>query len=327
MPLDIAVIVAGEEMTVDLSGVAKQVKGSINSGKEGGAVTVARIAFKFLVAPEDPPNEGSFRPLHIVVPEGTFLSARAGAAMGLYSTPLPTVIDTITRALVDAVPERAAAGHHGNFGIHSMSGRDPRTGELFVNIASCIGGWGATYGRDGAGPYKTMAHGDTPEVPAEAQEALYPLRIDLVRMRIDSGGAGEFRGGFGIEKLVTALAPCQLKLSFDRTGCPPWGIFGGKDGAPPEVAIERPGKPPEIRFKGTFPLQAGDRVRVKTSGGGGYGNPLKRDPAKVVRDVRLGYVSRQSARKDYGVALDDSGAVLADETARLRSLGELKHPQ
>ena len=160
MPLDIALVVAGDEMTVDLSGVARQVRGSINSGLEGGAVTAARIAFKYLVAPEDPPNDGSFRALKIVVPPGTFLSARPGAAMGLYSSPLPTVIDTITRAMVEVAPERAAAGHHGNFGVHSITGRDPATGELFVNIASCIGGWGATLGQDGEGPYKTMAHGE-----------------------------------------------------------------------------------------------------------------------------------------------------------------------
>jgi N-methylhydantoinase B len=238
--------------------------------------------------------------------------------MGLYSPPLPTVIDTITKALVGAMPECAAAGHHGNFAIHSVTGRDPKSGELFVNIATGIGGWGAMQGRDGAGPYKTMAHGDTPDVPAEAQEALFPLKIDSISLRTDSGGAGEFRGGLGIEKLFTATAPCQLKLSFDRTGCPPWGILGGKDGAAPEVAIERPGKPPEMRFKGTFPLHAGDRVRVKTSGGGGYGDPMRRDPERVARDVRLGYVSRERAESDYGVMLDRSGAVLPEKTASLR---------
>ncbi len=318
LPVEVAVIVEGDEMTVDLSGVAPQVRGSINSGREGGAVTVARIAFKFLVAPEDPPNEGSFRPLKIEVPQGTFLSARPGAAMGLYSPPLPSVIDTVIKALVEALPERAAGGHHGNFAIHSITGRDPRTGELFVNITTGIGGWGAMRGADGAGPYKTMAHGDTPDVPAEAQEALFPLKIDSISLRTDSGGAGEWRGGLGIDKVLTALAPCQLKLSFERTGCPPWGILGGREGAKPEVVIEREGQPAQMHVKGLFALERGDRVRVKTSGGGGYGDPAKRDPLRVARDVRLGYVSRESALADYRVALDASGAVLDAETARLR---------
>ena len=220
--------------------------------------------------------------------------------------------------MVEVAPERAAAGHHGNFGVHSITGRDPATGELFVNIASCIGGWGATLGQDGEGPYKTMAHGDTPDVPAEAQEALYPLRIEMQRLRVDSGGAGEYRGGLGIEKVILALAPCQLKLSFDRTGCPPWGIRGGGEGARPHVVIERPGREPEVRFKGTFDLAAGDRVRVMTSGGGGYGDPRRRAPERVARDVRLGYVSRDAAHQWYGVALDAAGRVIPEETARLR---------
>ncbi|OGA20789.1 MAG: 5-oxoprolinase [Betaproteobacteria bacterium RIFCSPLOWO2_02_FULL_65_24] len=318
LPLDIVVRVDGDEMTVDLSGVAPQVRGSINSGREGGAVTVARIAFKYLVAPDDPPNDGSFRALHVVAPEGTFLSARPGAAMGLYSSPLPSVIDTVTKALVDAAPERAAAGHHGNFGIHTFAGRDPATGELYVNINSCIGGWGAMLGRDGSGPFKTMAHGDTLDVPFEAQEALYPLRIEGQWFRTDSGGAGEFRGGLGLEKLITALAPCTVKLSWDRSGCPPWGIRGGGEGAPARALIERCGKPPEVRYKGTFQLAAGDKVRVMTSGGGGYGSPLEREPARVVRDVQLGYVSREAAESVYGVVLDGNGNALAVETARLR---------
>jgi N-methylhydantoinase B len=109
-----------------------------------------------------------------------------------------------------------------------------------------------------------------------------------------------------------------VKLSFDRTGCPPWGIRGGRDGAAPSAVIERPGKPPEVRLKGTFPLAAGDRLRILSSGGGGYGDAFKRDAARVADDVRLGYVSRERARTDYCVALDDDGAVLAEETARLR---------
>jgi N-methylhydantoinase B len=319
LPLDLVVRVKGDEMTVDFSGVAPQVRGAINSGFEGGAVPCARIAFKFLVAPDDPPNDGSFRPLKIVIPPGRFLSASADAAMGLYSSPLPAVIDTVTRALVDAMPGSVAGGHHGNFGIHSFTGRDPKTGELFVNINTCIGGWGALDGQDGPGPYKSMAHGDTPDVPSEAQEALYPLRVDMIRIRPDSGGAGEFRGGCGIEKVITALSPVSVKLSFDRTGCPPWGVKGGKDAPPPCASIERPGEPPEIRYKGTFSLAAGDQLRVISSGGGGYGDPFKRDPERVARDVRLGYVSREKARADYGVALDAQGAVLVPETAALRA--------
>lgn len=318
VPVDVVVRVAGDEMTIDFSGVSDQVKGPINSGRDGGAVTVARIALKYLATPDEPANDGSFRPLHVVIPEGKFLSARAGAPMGWYSSPLPTVVDTVIKAMVAAAPQRVAAGHHGTFGSHSFHGRDPRTGELFQVLNTSHGGWGASLGHDGPGPYKTLTHGDTLDVPIEAQEALYPLRIDKLEVTADSGGAGEFRGGFGMEKVVTALAPCTVALNIDRTECPAWGILGGSDGTSPVASIERPGKPPLKALKEFVALDPGDRVRVFSGGGGGYGDPLRRDPQTVARDVRLGYVTRAAARAVYGVELDDAGKVMPNATAARR---------
>ena len=289
--VDVAVRVHGDEMTVDLSGVSDQVKGPMNSGREGGAVTAARIAYKYLVAPDEPANEGSFRPLHVVIPDGKFLSATGSAPMGGYSTPLPTVIDTIVKALVSAAPEHVAAGHHGNFGIHSFTGRHPNTGELYQCNGTTHGGWGASLGHDGPGPYKTMSHGDTLDVPVEMQEALYPIRIESQTLRPDSGGAGEFRGGFGLEKISEFLAPCTSFVHFDRTGCPPWGILGGQDGPAPGVYLEREGKAQPTPQKGFVDLKPGDRMHILSGGGGGYGDPLKRDVRRVDRDVRLGYGS------------------------------------
>ena len=317
--VDARVRIHGDEMTVDFSETSDCVKGPLNSGREGGAVTAARIAFKYLVAPDEPANDGSFRPLHVVIPDGKFISASGTAPMGGYSTPMPTVVDTVVKAMVDADPEHVAAGHHGNFGINSYSGVDPRTGELFQCMGTLHGGWGASLGHDGPGPYKTMSHGDTLDIPVEVQEALYPVRIEYQLIRTDSAGAGEFRGGCGVEKLTTLLAPCTTQIFFDRTGCPPWGIRGGKDGGIPSLHIERPGQNPEKVLKGFVPLKAKDQVRVRSGGGGGYGDPRRRDPARVARDVRLGYVSRGSARDDYGVALDASGRVLNEETTALRA--------
>ena len=155
IPVEAVVTVAGKEMTIDFTGVSPQVKGPVNSGIEGGAVAAARIAFKYLVAPDEPANEGCFRPLRIVIPDGTFLSASPTAPMGGYSRPLATVVDTVLKAMVTAAPRHVAAGHHGDFGIHSISGRHPATGELFVCNGTMHGGWGASYGHDGPGPFKT----------------------------------------------------------------------------------------------------------------------------------------------------------------------------
>ena len=131
-------------------------------------------------------------------------------------------------------------------------------------------------------------------------------------------GAGEWRGGIGLEKVIEPLASCEVHVFNERVGCPPWGILGGGDGARPCITIERSdGTSKEVR-KANAPVGLGDRVRVLTSGGGGYGDPLKRDPAKVATDVRQGYVSRESAADLYGVILDASGNPLARETAAKR---------
>ncbi|EJN17881.1 N-methylhydantoinase B/acetone carboxylase, alpha subunit [Pseudomonas sp. GM79] len=324
-PVEIKVIVrvSGDEMTVDFSGVADQVTGSINSGRFGGATTAARIAFKFLCAPHEPSNDGSYRPLHVDIPDGKFLSANGQAAMSMYSPPLPTVIDTILRAMVPAMPHHVAGGHHANFGAHVFEGRHPETGELYLAITGNHGGWGASAGHDGPGPYKTMSHGDTLDVPIEALEQLYPLRFEHYEVRPDSGGAGEYRGGVGLEKLIRTLAPTSVQLNFERSGCAPWGILGGKDAAVPETYVEWQGAERQSVMKANLDLRAGDALRVLSSGGGGYGDPLKRDLERVARDVRQGYVSVDSAREDYGVVIDAAGSVdlTASQMLRLSRLG------
>ena len=168
----------------------------------------------------------------MVIPDGKFLSAAANAPMGLYSAPLPTVIDTIVKALVDAAPEHVAAAHHGNFCIHSLAGRDPRTGEPFYNLSAADGGWGASCGHDGPAHYKTMSHGDTLDIPIEVQEALYPLRIERFEWGV-LAGAGEWRGGIGLEKVIAPLTSCRVHVLNERVECPPWGVRGGGDGARP----------------------------------------------------------------------------------------------
>ena len=314
VPINVEVRVHGDEMTVDLSGVADQVRGSINSGRAGGALTAARIAFKYLCAPDDPANEGSYRPLHVEIPDGKFLSASGQAAMSMYSPPLPTVVDTILKAMVPALPDQVAAGHHANFGVYTFFGTHPGTGERFRAHTGNYAGWGASRGHDGPGPYKTMTHGDTPDAPVESLERLYPMRVERYELRQDSAGAGEYRGGSGFEKAITALAPCAVQLNFERTGCPPWGILGGHDGAVSQVSIERSDGTIEFKLKGTVSLAAGDRLRVLNSGGGGYGDPRNRDPAQIRADVVSGVISRHAAEKIYGLAVAAEGNPRQDET-------------
>lgn len=318
IPINVIVRVEGDEMTVDYSEVAPQVPGSINSGRFGGAITAARVAFKYLAAPNEAVNDGSFRPLKVVIPDGKFLSASPNAAMAMYSSPLSTVVDTILKAMVDVVPERVPAGHHGSMSILTIDGVDPKSGERFYNMGGSSGGWGATTDRDGSGPYRTMTHGDTHDVPAEVQEALYPLRILKQEIAPDTGGAGQFRGSWGVARELEMLVPCAVQLNFERRRCPPWGVRGGKDASPPQVEIRRNDGSVLDAPKGNFTIEAGERLFLRAAGGGGFGDPLLRSTDAVARDVRAGVVSVNAAREVYGVAVDEAGNVDSSATANMR---------
>jgi N-methylhydantoinase B len=215
-------------MTIDYSDMAGQVKGCINSGYYGGGRTTARVAFKYLIASNEPANEGTFRPLKLILPDGKILSAHPTAPMGNYSQPFPTVIDAIIKALESALPERVTGAHFGTFSGVRFRGKRPDSGAPFDCHDSGHGGWGACASHDGAGPFRTMAHGDTRIIPIELQESMYPYRIVEFGLRGDSAGAGKFRGGLGFRKCYEILGPCNLQAMFDRVKWPPWGVQGRK---------------------------------------------------------------------------------------------------
>jgi N-methylhydantoinase B len=310
LPIRVKVIVAGDEMTVDYSGIADQVKGPINSGWFGGGQTTARVAFKYLMGADEMANEGTFRPLKLVLPPGKILSADPTAPMGNYSTPFPTVIDAVIKALEKALPARVPGGH---FGTHSgirFSGRRP-DGSYFATHDSGHGGWGACATHDGAGPFRTMAHGDTRIIPLELQESYLPVRIEELALRQDSGGAGKFRGGLGFRKSYRILSTCELQTNLDRTRFPPWGVQGGKEGSPGRFTVldGRGGAVRSIEKEKGFRLAAGDLVCVETGGGGGYGPPAERALEAIQHDLDAGYISAEAAMRDYDVSVGANGAV------------------
>ena len=300
IPIAIEVRVSGDQMEVDFSAIAEQMKGPMNSGINGGAITAARVAFRYLVLPEEQGNEGTYRPLTVKIPPGKFLSASDDAPKGSYSAALPTVIDTVVSAMSQATPERAAAAHHGTFAVHVFSGK-LADGSVFHTLETGHGGWGATRERDGQGPFKTMVHGDTLDVPIEVMEAMYPFRVDHLRLRQDSGGPGMNRGALGIEKLYEVLAPCDFTVTIERSTCPAWGINGGDAGMSGHALVMRSDGSRERVLKAEMHLDAGDRVLLCTGGGGGFGDPRGRPRERIERDVRLGYVTAASAHDDYGL--------------------------
>jgi N-methylhydantoinase B len=304
LPIRVKVIIESDEMTVDYSGIAEQVRGCINSGYYGGGRTTARVAFKYLIANEEAANEGTFRPLKLILPEGKILSAHPTAPMGNYSQPFPTVIDAIIKALEHAVPERVTGAHFGTFsGVRFRGKRD--NGTLFDCHDSGHGGWGACATHDGAGPFRTMAHGDTRIIPVELQESMYPYRIVEFSLRENSGGPGRFRGGLGYRKRYEILGHCDLQAMFDRVKHPPWGVHGGKEAQSGQITVIKNSGDQEILYKSkAYPLAPGDSIIVETGGGGGYGPPHERKRELLERDLRRGYVSAEAAGSDYGIAIE-----------------------
>jgi len=262
------------------------------------------LAFRYLIIPNEHANEGSFRPLKLVLPEGTVMSAGPKAAKGHYNLALPTLIDLVIRALSAAVPDRVAAGHYATFSTIRFVGHRPNDGTLFQCSDSGYGGWGALCDEDGPGPFRTMCHGDTRIIPIEVQEASYPIFIEHFALRTDSGGAGQFRGGLGLSKSYLVNAPCTLFTTFDRTECPAWGVAGGMDGAPGSVIVESVPGDCRNALKENMKLQAGDRVLIATGGGGGFGPPRRRTRENLIEDLTRGYVSKETASSVYGMHFD-----------------------
>jgi N-methylhydantoinase B len=299
--IKVKVLIAGDRMVVDFSQVNDQVPGPTNSGYSGG-LAAARVAFKNLTQGQAPVNEGSFRALELVLPEGKILNARWPAALGLWSIPLPTVIDVLLKALVPALPERIPAAHKGDMGGCSIGGFHP-DGRRFLLMNIFGGGWGGRPHEDGESASVSICQGDVRSAPIELQEIQYPFLIERFALRTDSGGAGKHRGGLGVELTYRALQACVANVNCDRTKDPPWGLYGGEPGAVNEAVLARHDGSTQKLLKATgVTLAAGDRLTFRTAGGGGWGDPRERDRGDIARDIAAGYVSPDGARRDYGYA-------------------------
>src|SRR5579875_1758113 len=327
IPIRVRVTVAGDRMTIDLTDVSRQVAGYYNSGPTAGR-SAAQVAFKCLTSPLLLPiNDGSFAPLEVVLPPGRVVSATKPAAVRWWMTIPMTVVDTIIRALAPAMPDKVAAAHHADLLAASVYGTDPRTGRFVLSAGTLPGGgWGAKHDSDGMSAVVCINDGDTHNTPVEATEQRYPFLIEEYALRQDSGGAGKFRGGLGVRKVVRMLGDQTFNSTIERTQCAPWGLFGGRDALPNRLSVRRA----DGRIE-TFPngkvsamrLAAGEAYIIESGGGGGYGPPWERPAERVQEDVREGYVSLQAAREQYGVVLDPATLAI-DWAATARRRAELR---
>jgi N-methylhydantoinase B len=319
LPIHAKVTVDHGHMTIDLSGCAPEQKLSINARSLAGAY----VAYKNLTAPLDPVNEGSFAALDVIIPEGNIMMARYPAGMANWSGMIPTVVDTIVTALSNAIPDRIPAAHHGLLGGSVVFfGVNPKTGKRFVVQSLEGGGWGGRPHEDGESGSVSICQGDVRNGTLEGIELKTPVLVEGRILRTDSGGAGKFRGGLGIDLVVRNLVEGRWNLGGkSRETSPPWGIHGGKNGDSAVYLLRSPGEndfSPRHAYR--HPVESNSEVVVRTGGGGGWGNPLDRDPDLVRWDVIEGYVSRDAALADYGVVLDPKTlAVDAEATASIRA--------
>ncbi|MFL6797921.1 MAG: hydantoinase B/oxoprolinase family protein [Xanthobacteraceae bacterium] len=320
-PVDIhaKVTVAKGSMIVDLSGCSRERRAAINSRTLAGA----RVAYKALTGPLDPVNEGSFRALEVIIPEGSIMMARFPAPMSTWSMIVPMVVDTIVTALAPAMRDRVPAGHHGLLGgAVVFFGTHPKTNRRFVVQSIEGGGWGGRPSEDGESGTVSVCQGDVRNGSIEGIELKCPVLVEGRALRVDSGGAGKQRGGLGIDMQVRNLV--EGKWNFElvrRSQCPPWGLWGGAPGEYGMYLLREPGER-DFRVTGGahHPVAVNAEVIVRTGGGGGWGDPLERNPAAVREDVIEEFISSKAAREQYGVVLLADLSIDPKGTAQMRGM-------
>jgi N-methylhydantoinase B len=315
--IEVTVRVRGDELTVDYAGSSPSVGYGINVALNYTA-GYTTYGVKCAISPDVPNNEGSFRPVTVTAPEGCILNAPYPCAIGgrhLVGHFLPTAV---FGALADALPERVVAPGADALWDTQIFGEDPRTGQRFTYVWFSAGGAGALATKDGLSA--TAFPSGIAGVPAEVIETLSPVVVKRRELRRDSGGPGEFRGGLGqtLELAVQGERPFMFSGLYERIDHPAPGLHGGRPGGAGALATSRPDV--ALRAKARVPLPAGTEITLGLPGGGGYGSPWRRDPMRVLADVRDGYVSVERALSDYGVAVDpERMIVLKEDTAAARA--------
>jgi N-methylhydantoinase B len=323
VPIRVRVIVKGDEMTIDLTAISRQVRGFYNSGPST-SIGCAQMAYKCITSPTDYPiNDGAFRSLKVIVPKGTIVSAVRPAPMRWWMTYPMTLVDTVYKALAPAIPDRVIAGHHADLVTSTVHGINPKTREFFIGgLGPLGGGWGAKLTEDGVSATVCANDGDTHNSPNEQAEAKMPIVVERCALIEDSCGAGRYRGGLGIESVIRARSHLTVNTQTDRAHCRPWGLGGGLDATGNQVHFRLGGQwktdQPNAKTLITH-LKPGEAFRLRSGGGGGYGDPLDRAIEAVANDVRQGYVSVEAAAKFYAVIIDPETFIVdMAATERLR---------
>lgn len=318
IPIKATITVKGGHLEVDFEGSAPQVKGAINSTLSF-VKSASYLSVRCVMDSDAPNNAGVFRCIDVKAPLGSMLNPRLPAAVAARALTGYRIVDTMLGALAQIVPGKVMAAGEGGNTVVCLGGYDKATGEPFILVDMINGAWGGRVDQDGiegvTNPAQNMSN-----LPVETLEARYPVRIEEFGYRQDSCGAGKWRGGLGLTRSYRLLAPeAMLQLRSDRTAHAPYGLFGGEPGALTQNILNPDRNAEAVPGKLTRNIEAGDSLCHHQAGGGGYGDPLERDPALVAMDALDEKISRDFARDRHGVVLTDTCVPDAAATAALRA--------
>ena len=314
--------VSGDRMIADFAGTNPQVPGVVNSSL---AVTGAGVfvAIKATLDPGGAVNQGAFRPIELRAPEASIADVRHDAPAGAHGEVRKRAVSVTLGALSQIVPDRVSGDLCGTSFPNAIGGFNKRRDRQYVYYEAPAGGNGGFLQHDGPSAMVNVDFGNLPSIQTvESIENEMPLLVERCELRIDSGGPGASRGGLGMRREVRLLDDeGSYSVLSDRAVIPPFGVLGGGSAAPYIVSVIRDGVETGFSTPGKVTghtIRRDDTVVMRSAGGGGYGDPLTRDPVSVRRDVAEGLVSRTCAADVYGVVLDDDGDIdtAASEAAR-----------
>jgi N-methylhydantoinase B len=315
--------IEGDSIIADFSGSSPQTNGPTNCGPAMAFNAVGTIVKAFL-DPKTPINHGSFNPITVHAPIGSFINARETAPCGGMAEVKFLIDSVVAGAMGQVVPDMAVGDLKGGANHVHIAGSSSDN-STFIHYEWPAGGTGASQGTDGSTAVRSYNEGDFNSIQsAETIERQYPLRIEACEIREGSCGDGEFRGGFGLRRDVRILGEAaSLSVLSEKNLIPPYGVMGAGNGAANSFTVVRDGEvinPSDVPGKVSgFHLKQGDIVREETAGGGGYGDPTNRDPGLVVRDVDQGYLNSEQAASRYGVIINGDGALNEKKTLEARA--------
>ena len=295
----------GDTITADFTGSDGQVPGPMNAPL---TVTASGVycALKMIADPKSliPPNSGCWRPVTVTAPPGSVVNAQPPAPVVYANHEIShRVADMVMAAMFEISPKTVMAASQGTSAVATFGGLDPRTGERYVSYESLKGGFGARPVKDGINAVASTVS-NMMNTPIEMLEMSFPLRVEEYALIPDSGGAGTWRGGLGARRVWRVLDhEARAAVCCERSLTPPFGLAGGRPGGPMRLWLELPdGSRRPLNSKGAITVPPGGRLVMEAPGSGGYGPPSARDPALLREDLADGYVTTESARRDYGVA-------------------------